>query len=54
MTVNYKQGECDEKRISMWYLAGVTEVNKDKTHLVVLVVQGSVVVPEQNMTVRWL
>jgi hypothetical protein len=50
MTVNYTQGECDEKRISMWYLARVTEVNKDKTHLVV---QGSVVVPAQNMIVRW-
>jgi len=21
MNLNYKQGECDEKRINMWYLA---------------------------------
>jgi hypothetical protein len=51
MTVNYKQVECDEKRISMWYLAGVTEVNEDKSHLTV---QGSVIEPEQNTIVRWL
>jgi hypothetical protein len=50
MTVNSKQGEYDEKRISMWYLARMTEVNKDKTHFVV---QGSVVEPAQNMIVRW-
>jgi len=51
MTVNYKQDECDEIWISTWYLAGVTEVNKHKTNLVV---QGSVVVSAQNMIVRWL
>jgi len=50
MTVNYKQDECDEIWISTWYLAGVTEVNKHKTNLVV---QGSVVVSAQNMIVRW-